>query len=361
MKKKTSKADILLFSIFCAIILFFSIAIFIFPKNTFSQKENRALANTPKLSLSTLLSGDFFDELNFFYSDHIPLRDSFTALHALSELSIGKGQSNSVIIGKDGTLIPLSSHTQKNELDELYSFMSSRDNTHLYVAPRTIDVFEDELPTLFDKENPKKLLHSIKGEAKEDMDELLSAESNTLYYKTDHHWTSEGAYFAYRQICKRMEIEPFEEEYFSKETVSEDFYGTSFSKSGLPAFLVKPDKIVLYRYEQDKEITVLNRDTNKISKGFYSLDALKTTDKYRTFLGGNYSHLSIYKNDGQKREKLLLIKDSYANSVLPFLSLHFDVEMIDPRYCTRSYLREQIKSNDYDMLLILMGIDTLIS
>lgn len=355
MKKAKAISDIVFSTLICAIVIVIGAAIFILPKKEISQKENRALAPTPELSLKAVVSGRFFEQLSAFYSDHVPLRDEFTALHALGELSLCRIETGGVI-SADGVLIPVERDNKDGQIPErLYGFTQSRNETYLYAVPRPIDVFAESLPEVFDKET---LNASIKGDALEDFNELKE-NGAALYYKTDHHWNTDGAYFAYRQICERMGITPFEKEHFKIETVSESFYGTSFSKSGLPRFLVAPDSIRLYRYADDEDFTVTNKETGESKKGFYRSEFLDRTDKYAVFLGGNYAHLTLKADTQQSREKLLLIKDSYANCVIPFLALHFDMEIIDPRYCTPSYLDEQIKKADTDKILILMGLDTL--
>ena len=125
----------------------------------------------------------------------------------------------------------------------------------------------------------------------------------------------------------------------------------------MPEFAVSAESITLYRYESDGDVRVINHETGENKNGFYDLEALKITDKYRVFLGGNYSHLSI--KSSQKKPTLLLVKDSFANSLIPFLALHYDIEVIDPRYCAKTFLNEQLQSNSYDRILALLSLDTL--
>ena len=357
---RKERVDILFLMSICAIMVGFGVAIFVLPPKSFSQKENRTLDQMPSPELSSILSGSFFRELNGFYQDQFPLRDRFTELYALCEKRLGKIETNGVITTSDGLCIALPSSTntskiQKN-LDAISSLKEERE-LYLYAPPSSFDVFNDRLPSIYPKEAKVSAPELLEGDALEDFLELCSVANEEYYYKTDHHWTAKGAYFAYTQICNRMGIEPYGESYFVKEEVANDFLGTSASKSGLPSWLMSEDTVTLYRYDGDKNVTVHNRETNEIKNGFYSYDALEETDKYKVFLGGNYSHLSIH--TVQERPKLLLIKDSFANSVIPFLALHFDIEVIDPRYCSNEYLNTQLEREDIDKTLILMGLDTL--
>jgi len=187
---------------------------------------------------------------------------------------------------------------------------------------------------------------------------MVSCGSN-LYYNTDHHWNTHGAYFAYTQICNRMGIVPYQKEYFSQIIASENFRGTSYTRSGLPTTLVNEDTVTIYRYDNDERFIVEYHENEEIRQGFYDNTALESIDKYSVFLGGNYPYLSISDSKNADKEKLLLIKDSFANSVIPFLALHFDIEVIDPRYCNRTFLTEQLERTDIDKTLILVGFETL--
>ena len=153
-----------------------------------------------------------------------------------------------------------------------------------------------------------------------------NSEELSLYYNTDHHRTTYGAYLIYLDACKLLEIEPYPESYFEKQIVCSDFYGTAFFKSRLPRFAVTPDSIELWRYTED------------------------TDDKYSVFLGGNYALLSV-RSDPSK-PTLLIVKDSFANAVVPFLSIHFNIDLIDPRYASPAQLSSALSSSYSHKLFI---------
>ena len=362
MKKIPKIFDVFFLTVFCSVIAAIGALIFIIPQKSFSQKENRALATMPQLSLSSVISGNYFKELNSFYSDQIPMRDQLCSIYSLWELSLGSIEVNGVIPTDDKCIVALPeykdiSKAEKN-FDTIYS-ISSECPVCFYVPARSFDVFESTIPDIYPRESANSVLSLLKGDALEDFQQLLKNAPNGLYYRTDHHWTTDGAYFAYRQICNRLGIQAYSEDRFNKITVCQDFKGTSASRSGLPDKVISADSITLYRYDMDENFIRENHETGQSTVGFYCFEALEGSDKYKTFLGGNYSHLSITEKGVEKKAKLLLIKDSFANSVIPFLAIHFDIEVIDPRYCSKSFLQEQIKRNDVDQILILMGFETL--
>ena len=183
---------------------------------------------------------------------------------------------------------------------------------------------------------------------------LLASGQEDIWYKTDHHWTTAGAFIAYAAISKQLGIEPVGIESFRIDRVSSEFFGTSFSRVG--GIWGTADSINLYRYNGDDAYTLRIPQTNTVKKGFYAWEALDGKDKYSVFLGGNYGVMTVVKDGGEERKKLTLIKDSYANSVIPFLAIHYDITVIDPRYYTGDI--SEILS-DTDRVLVLLGADTL--
>lgn len=362
MKRCAKIFDCVFLITLCTVIVALGLGIFLLPQKSFSEKENRSLSTMPSVSLSSVISGRFFDELNSFYSDQIPMRNEFTAIYSLTEKSLGKIETNGVIHTKSKAVVALPQYSEiskvKRNLNAVYS-MSSQRSVFLYIPARSFDAFKNELPAIYPRESAESIIELLSDDTLEDFRELSENAKNGLYYTTDHHWTTDGAYFAYQQICRRMGIEAYSEEYFTKTTVCEDFRGTSASKSGLPNWLIPPDSITLFRYKNDEDFIIENHESKQTQKGFYVYSALNSADKYRIFLGGNYSHISIRAQEDDNRPKLLLIKDSFANSVIPFLALHFDIEVIDPRYCSKSFLQEQLVRDDIDQTLVLMGFDTL--
>ena len=160
----------------------------------------------------------------------------------------------------------------------------------------------------------------------------------------------------YLEACQKLKIQPYPESYFTKERVCDDFYGTSFFKSALPKFVVTPDFIELWRYENDEDVILTIHYSGKMSKGFYDFSKLDTADKYAVFLGGNYAHATVASS--VDKPTVLLFKDSFANAVVPFLALHFNIEIIDPRYATKTQISAAYNSADYDYVLFIGCLDS---
>lgn len=351
-------------AVFCAALAAFFFLAGIFRIGVSSaEEENRALAELPSFSIRELASGSFFEDLSLFVSDNFPLRKNLVRMNARLRIILGEGESNGVFVGSDGSLIMRGEYESLSCFEEniraIGELESVYGNAITAVVPRTCDVYTEKLPWGYSMKRAEEIYSSLARELPEAYNNnraLLAALRKTeqAFYATDHHWTTEGAYSAYRVICSALGVKRYGEEYFTKEIVSRDFYGSLSSKAAL--YLQNPDSVALYRYSGDTEIEVSLE--NGKTGGLYDWASLDKKDKYQVFLGGNRAFTSIKGSNSGERPRLLIIKDSFANSLIPFLALHFDMDIIDPRYCTER-ITDMTEGNKYDRVLILVGADTL--
>lgn len=353
MKRAT---DILFLALVCAIILGIGCAIFILPPNDFSERENRPLAQFPTPSLPSLLDGGFFRSVSIFYTDQLPLRESLGKLFSISELALGKRESNRVLL-RDGRLITrpeVSGEIYSYNLSAINSFLESHPRSVFFCPPESIEVFSSLLSGV-----ELGLLDGLPPQPNKISEEYLRVVeqlgADKLYYRTDHHWTTDGAFEGYKLLCDLLGEAAYGEEHFEKITVSESFFGSSYRRSSFPRSLICADSIVLYRYSGDENFSVGEQS------GFYRYDQLGSSDEYRVFLGGNCAHASVTLNGATDRKKMLLIKDSFANSLLPFLALHYDIDMVDPRYASPTLVKELLEGAEFDAILILCSKGTLLT
>ena len=349
-----------------ALILSLSVGLWLLPSKDFSEEENRLLSPLPSLRLSTLTDGSFSQELGDFLRDRLPLRLNFIRLKTLSELLLLKGEAGGVIFCRDGYLLLRGEYESLDraqrslsEISDLRQALTEKGiPTNAIYLPRGIDVMSGKLPLLY-RGNEGDILQLIE-ESKENIDllPLLRDAAETgeqVWFRTDHHWTSHGAYIAYVYLSSMLGYTPYEKDFFYIETISENFLGSVYSRAGCIA--PPPDTVDLYRYEGDDQYRLIADDTTH-HKGLYFFDLLGTKDKYSIFLGGNYARLTVEKEADEERPRLLLIKDSYANALVPFLALHFDIELIDPRfYSGFEEIYEMVENVDY--VLIIQGVDTI--
>lgn len=355
-------SDICLISLAGAMLFGYGAAVFILPTADFSETENRPLTNLSLNSAGELTNGVFAKRVTDFYCDQFPMRQTFIRIKAASELLACKTQNNGIIIGKEGYLIPACNYTSYDTVhknSELFSSLSSLSKSEgkpffCAIAPRPIDVMTSHLPTIY-RGNEGQIWETVKNREIITFTEPLrraAARGEYVYYKTDHHWTARGAYYAYCELGESMNFSPMSEDFFTVSKVSDGFFGTSYSKAG--GIALEGDKIELYRYAGDDLLTVKLSESGESFSGFYRYEALEDKDKYRVFLGGNYSSLTV--TDGTDRKNLLLIKDSYANALIPFLALHYNITVLDLRYYTGDL---QNAVNAADEILLLHGMDTI--
>lgn len=369
--RSNAKTSSLILIILSAVLIFgFTLAFFIIPDSEVSENENRVLASAPEFTLDALVSGSFTEDIKEYFADQFPLRGFFINVKGISELMLGKRENNGVFYAEDGYMIDLLD-ADFDTADENFASLAELDGAldkkiTVAVAPRKIDALGSYLPSS---------IAGVGAEAHSDLCELYekhgldhvdlysplaSAAENGdhVYYRTDHHITTEGAYLIYLELAKKWGFEPYAREYFTKETVTDSFYGTTWSASATSG--ITPDEINLWRSADDEEYTVHIIDNDTSIKGFYDYSYLDEKDKYSLFLSGTNAGVTVTRDGGEDRPKLLIINDSFANSVVPFLALHYDIEMTDPRFL-RSGLYDKIEAGGYDEILLLMNLDTLSS
>ncbi len=356
-------SSVVMLALFMCFIFGFSAAFFIIPDREHSENENRVLAGAPEFSWESLRSGEFTADVKEWFSDQFPLRDFFVSLKGTTELLLGKGENNGIIYTDDGYLIdrlPLDKDAVAGNLANLGRLDAAVDTPiTVAIAPRKIDALSFMLPrSLTDTGDRtfsfiKEAIDESSLSALDLYSALKGRDGEYLYYKTDHHLTEHGAYLVYLALAKEWGFEPYGKDHFTVSTVTEEFYGTTWSASS--TFGVDPDKIELYRYEGDGDYTVSIKNGATL-EGFYDMKRLAEKDKYALFLSGINSRVSVTKNGGGEREKILILNDSFANALVPFLALHFDVELIDPRFLRQGIADEL---GEYSRVLLYMNVDTL--
>ncbi|WP_315120122.1 DHHW family protein [uncultured Clostridium sp.] len=358
-------------SILGLLILGYLIIIFVFnmimPQRKFSESENRVLQEKPNFSLNKLLKGKYTSDYEKYVADQFPIRDFWIGIKSSAERAIGKKDNNGVYLGKDGYLFQMfnasSEEDFKNKMKKINSFSSKSKeiNKYFMLVPNSIKILEDKLPKFASPEDQKFYINKVKESLDKNMNfvdvysPLMDKKNEYIYYKTDHHWTTKGAYYAYEALASAMNFTPKEEEDFSVTEVSENFYGSMYSKSGFRG--LEPDSINLYLPKNKQNLIVSYSDKDENFNSIYAMDNLNKKDKYTVFLDGNYPIVKI-STDVKNGKKLLIIKDSYANSFVPFLLNHFnEIYMVDLRFYNEN-LNDLMGKNNIDNLLILYNVNT---
>lgn len=368
--KKYKVCDIVSAAGLIAVIYGFSIATLATPDKEFSPDENRYLQAKPKLTLETLTSGKFTSQIADYFSDQIPLRGLFVGTKAVGEMALLKSENDGVLAGSDGYIIaedyyPDLDEARKNikALNRFAEALPEDVDFTVAIAGRAQDVLWSKMPALYPAEEQTSRVFDYLDENLEvkrtDILTPLREKADAgeyVYYRTDHHWTTLGAYYAYVELMNEWGIEPYSLDHFTRETASEEFYGTTWSKAGMR--WVKPDTIEFFRFDGDEDYTT-SIDGGESFAGFYDRSYLEVKDKYSAFIGGNNGRVTIT-NGKPGREKLVLVKDSFGHSLAPFLAAHFDLEILDLRYFKTSAL-EFVKESDASRVLFIYNMDSIVN
>lgn len=342
------------------------------PKTDYSSSEKRYLQKFPDANVEKVLSGDFGSEFETFFADQFPQRNTWVGLNAYTTLAEGNNGASGVYNCKNGYLINKPVSTDNNldkNVGAVVDFAKTIDApTTVMLVPSTGYIADDVLPTFHDKYNDDEDISKISSTlSKEkigfvDLRERFKSEyknGSQLYYKTDHHWTTKGAYTGYQELCKALGITPIDDSTLKKDSYP-DFYGTTYSSSGF--WLTPPDNIEIWSNPKnsDKNISVkITEGANvKTSGSMYFTDHLKEDDKYPVFIDGNHA-LTEITNTNAKNGTILLIKDSFSHSLAPFLAENYSkVVLVDLRYYKES-VSQLVSTYNPEQVVVLYGIDNL--
>lgn len=391
LKKESRGTDLLLILLTLGFIYVMAVLFWVLPDSDFSPQENRKLAAAPELSAENFFSGNLTEQVSGYMADQFPFRDFFVGMKALSETAQLKGQNNGVILGSDGYLITRMDYPNetvlKTNLNAAARFQQAAQEQGIRsvtaFAGRKQDTCDKYLPAAYGSYYSDRIWDILDGIAGERDFEYINlrdplrryaSDGEMVYYKTDHHWTSLGAYYAYTQVIEALGDTPLPLDAFKVETASEDFYGTTWSAAG--AKWVKPDAITYY-HGRNESYTMEIEDNTRQFEGYtgctyevrdgknyavfdsiYVREFLKEKDQYASFLGGNFGYTHITANGTGERETLLVLKDSFAHSMAPFLLQHYDLILVDLRYYKVPMLRF-CEENGIDKVLMLYNMETL--
>lgn len=363
MKNLHNKLIALILSV---IIVLFTL-IFIFKKSTeFSENENRYLQELPKFTFSSLIKGTYIEKIEDYFADQFPFRDTFMSIKTKTDKLLGKKDINGVYLGKNDYLIERYNIPKNSDkiIETLNRFNESINyvNLNLMLVPTSISINYENLPNNVEyKEQMKELNYiydNINFNTINVYDILMEQnEYYQMYYKLDHHWTSYGAYYAYTEYAKANNINYLSINDFEIEEATQEFNGTLYSKSN--DYSRKSDSIHLFipknsNYQVEYVYNKKNTDT------LYELSYLEKKDKYSLFLDNNHPLIVVTNKDIKNNNEIVIIKDSYANSFVPFIVNHFKkVHIIDPRYY-QDDISEYIKNNkNIKDALILYNMNTI--
>lgn len=355
------------FSFFILSISFFNI---ISQDKSFSEIENRYLQIKPVFSFDKFINGNFSEKYEQFINDQFIFRDKWINIKMMSEMLLLKTENNNIIIGKDNylfdKLIILDEKKIDKNIDYIKSFIKKNKSKNIYftLIPNSYEILKNKLPVGLNNIDQTKNINKVykkllSGEPDNlniiNSEKFLKNKQGQIYYYTDHHWTSFGAYLFYQGLSKPLNYKPVDLKSLEKHKIK-NFYGTYYSRAKI--FWKKPDTIVYYKAPIEK-MEINNKFYNEI----YDLKKFKERDKYSGFLYGNngLTVIRCEKSD-DKKEGICVIKDSYANSFIPFLTYNYNnIYVIDLRYIKRLDISNFIDKNKIDNILMMYNFINFVS
>ena len=354
------------------------------PKRPSSELERRDLAQYPKFSWKALFANEWTAAYDEYTKDQVVFRDTWIRMQSRSEsLLAQKVEIGGALIGKNEQLFtkmfalkPQEEKLMAKNTKLVADFTAAYPGTvTLLLAPSASLIYEEDLPAqapMLDEASYLDDIFSAVG-AENSLDlrqAFTAAKGQKRYYNTDHHWTTEGgAYVAYQEYCARKGLTPGVVPAGQLSAV-EDFYGTTYAKCVL--WNQTPD--TLYYWDIPNQMTIWAIDNygnpvpqttdtkgntiDAVTSGLYENEKFKTADKYSALLYGNQGYTTV---EGTGTGKLLVIKDSYANSLVPYLTQNYtQIGVVDPR-SYKFNLNTLMETEGYDEVLLVFNFQTFVS
>lgn len=342
MRKHNVVAAIL----FCGFLITIA-AGYLLPKSEFSEMEKRYLAETPDFRWETVFSGDWSRQAEDYLTDHIPGRNLFVGINAYMELLAGRQKLKDVWL-VDGKLLEAPAAMDEKAISRNMKAINAFAETlerkvHVMVVPSA--GWAAGAKGYTDGDTLNAIYAAAGAEVCAVPVEDIFLGKPELFYNTDHHWTSQGAYEGYAAYMEAVGREHRAAEKFEV-TVVEGFQGSTYSRSAL--WLTPPESIELW--QGSGQLTVTNGETEGIHQGIFYWERLEEADKYTVFLDGNHSIVRI--QNPEEQGKLLVIRDSYSNCLGGFLAESYgEVVLIDLRYY-RQAVSELVRQEGFDDILV---------
>lgn len=351
------------FSLF--LILFFFMNILV-PPRYFSDLENRYLAQFPNFTFRNLRLGRFTTGVEDFVTDQFFLRDKWVLLKSDLERLTLKRENNGIFIGRNHFLL----ENYRGPNDFLYRNIEKTNYLarllpgipiRLMLVPNSVEIFPELLPPFASPASQREVMDYVKSQLSRDIifinpsDILIENRESYIYFKTDHHWTMKGAYFAYYYAGSYLGYTPYSLDKFSIVTVSDNFLGTYHSRANTRR--TTTDEIKVFKPNFPTNYDVYYRESGRTYNDMFVYEHLNGKDQYSFFLDGNHPLVRI-RTHVQNSKRILVIKDSYAHAFIPFLANHYqEVHVVDLRHF-RDDISTYVEQHEIDEVLLLFNVST---
>lgn len=345
------------------VLLVLAVADLVKADRLFSETENRILTQKPEWSMESLLDGSYGEAYESYATDQFVSRDTWVMFKTQMDILMQKKVINGVYLAEDGYL--LEQHLPEDydqalidkRLDQLQELIAHYPRTLVMLVPTADNILAEKLPEYAVSYDQSQLLAQVRERIGEDrlidvFSALTEHKEEQIYYKSDHHWTTLGAYYGYMQWTQAVDYPPRSYDPQDLLTVSDSFLGTLHSRVNLP---MEPDEIQIFPRTTKREVKIVY-DFSKESNSYYEPSYLEGKNQYGYFLDDNHAFVEIDTAYSANGKELFLIKDSYANSLIPLLAPHYEkIYVVDLRYYNGSLfsLMDQYVTHDRVSVLVV--------
>ena len=347
-------------TVLCLMLVLFGVIIFM-PADLESVKtENRPVAEMPETSLKNIISGDFCTGFEEYLSDHVGFRgklisisNKFSGLKGISsygaisnanaDLGTGDTSAEKGLLTTHDTIMeifrekPESRENYVSMVNHYASGLPSEVNLYSMIIPTQIEFTGKKYEGLADsqKETIDIIYNNVDKRVKT-VDAYSALENHTdeyIYFRTDHHWTTLGAYYAYREFAKVSGVTAADISDFD-EKKAENFLGYLYMQSPSEKIKNKPDTIYYYTKGENLSFSAKAWENGEIidysGKLFVPPYSGQET-RYSIFFGGDHPLFDM-PTEVKNGRTILVVKDSYANAFMPWLANSFErIIAVDPR------------------------------
>ncbi len=319
-----------------------SIYILLTPDRTYSSQERRMLAERPDFIMEHVLNGSFQKNYETYLCEQFPGRTGWVSLQSALNRLLGNKDANGVYFGKDGYLLEryreqdIDWKQAEKNISFVAEFLKDYPQAKVIFVPVKSSVLSEKLPVFAEISGEERFFELVRQQIPQGRmilaaDALHAHDSEYIYYRTDHHWTTLGAYYGYEAWAQSMGFPAVQKENFEIRQVTSRFLGTTYAKVRTGGV---PDTISLYErkngpaYQLDYNMGEIQTDS------FYDMSRLEGDDPYSVFLGGNQALADIQADlEDTDGKTLLLIKDSFGNCFVPLAAGHYARTVaVDLRY-----------------------------
>ncbi|MBO4412384.1 MAG: hypothetical protein J5794_09410 [Lachnospiraceae bacterium] len=336
-----------LYSGFGVVMITFLIAAQLFhivkPDETYSAEEKRNLASVPELSLDTLSDGSFMSHMESYTADQFPFRSFWMRTRMNALYTVGRRESHGVTYNSDGSLSePYQGYDEgllRETAGALNDFASRHEFEHAWflAVPTASEIFPEVLPPYTENASEADYFASLQANIGNDFTVFdvfqtlkdLKKDGMLLYYRTDHHWTTDTAFSVFSSLAEET---GWTVGTYLPKVIDNRFLGSLSAKSGFT--VDQADAVTIYLNENDSLYTLVSPEGGgSVTGSFYDYEAMRSTgDAYSVFFGGNKPVIRV-RTTADTEKTLLVFKDSYANCFLPFLAESYkEITIVDPRY-----------------------------